>query len=167
MPLIRDITATFFTTLINRLGIRPPFEEGFKISNVVTPVSIVDTDISIPAILTTQPLVAPVSGSQAAPAVNTVIVDAGAVAAAGNYQITFVIGTSAESANRVIAIARRNAANSADIWAVHIKASDGIIPFNLTITLALNERVVVRMGPDDAASALTTYRASVFTNGPL
>jgi len=131
-------------------------------------VSLVDADVALNAVLTSQILGTPISGSQAAPAVNTVIADAGAVSIAGNYQFTFAFATDQETGNREFTIARRNAANGADIWAIQLDASaGGFAPFNLTVTLVASERVVVRMGPTTAATAGSTYHASIFTTGPL
>lgn len=168
MPTLAQITNTFFVSLITRLGVRPPPAEGFLLSNIVQPVTLVDSDISLSAVLTTQILGAPVSGSQAAPAVNTVIADAGALAAAGTYQFTFFLATEGETGNREMVIARRNAANAADVWAASIvAAAGGLAPFNLTMTMGVSERVVVRMGSGLAATGGSNYHASIFTTGPV
>src|SRR2546428_1978470 len=64
MPSLARITNTFFVSLINRLGIRPPPPEGFEISSVVQPVSIVDSDIAIPATVSTTLMDTPFTGGE-------------------------------------------------------------------------------------------------------
>src|SRR5437879_1036974 len=89
-PSLSEITANFFVNLINRLGVRPPPADAFLLSNVVTPVSIVDADISIPAQLTTFLLDVPfTAGELLAPVANTVLADTLAQPA-GNYNV-FII----------------------------------------------------------------------------
>jgi hypothetical protein len=73
MPSIARISNTFFTGLLNRLGIRPPFAEGWEITNLVQPVSIVDSDVAVTAIATTQVLDLASSAGIVAPALNAIL----------------------------------------------------------------------------------------------
>lgn len=147
MPQLARITSTFFTNLITRLGIRPPFSEGFEMSNVVTPVSIVDSDITLQAITTSILLAAPyTAGSSATPAAGTVLADTGAQSA-GNYVILVTYGADfAVSVNtNAFEIQRRDAANAANIWTIMSSIAAGSQGFiqSLNVTLALNERIRV------------------------
>lgn len=145
MPQLARITATFFTTLINRLGIRPPFTDGFEISNVVQPVSIVDSDISISAVTTTQLLDSGfTNGEQAAPAANTVLADSGAQAA-GNYSVIVNLGCIDTANTQTLAIQRRDAANAANIWETRFYCVANTAGINrqwaIRVALSANERI--------------------------
>ena len=117
MPSLSRITSTFFVSLINRLGVRPPPPEGFQISNVVQPVSIVDTDILIPLVVSPAIFGTPATaGEQAAPAANTVLADTGPLAA-GNW--TFIVNINFSDASASFCrdqLQHRDAANAANIW---------------------------------------------------
>lgn len=141
MPSLSQISANFFVSLINRLGVRPPPAEAFLLSNVVQPVSIVDSDISLSAVATTQLLDAPLSaGELVAQAAATVMADTGAMPA-GNYTLFINLGVSG-AGGMDINIVRRNAANTADIWSIYLglpNVYNTQIP--IRVTLNLNERI--------------------------
>lgn len=147
MPQIARITATFFTNLINRLGIRPPFTSGFEISNVVQPVSLVDSDITLSAVSTTITMITPFTqGELAAPAAGTLLADTGAHSA-GNYAFLILVACSNVANSSVdFRIQRRDAANAANIWtqlgATHINSAPNY-QFAGTLTLSANERLRV------------------------
>jgi hypothetical protein len=148
MASLSRITATFFVTLINRLGVRPPPPNGFELISTVQPVSLVDSDITIPTQLTTALLDVPAStGIAASPAAGTVLADTGALPA-GNYNIVVTIGINNAGAGTVgdFSIARRNAANNADVWAqagsVALTGTNFIV-FAGQVRLLLNERIRV------------------------
>src|SRR5256885_292105 len=91
MPSLARITNTFFVSLINRLGIRPPPPEGFEISSVVQPVSIVDSDIAIPATVSTTLMDTPFTGGEiVTPAAGALLADSGSQPA-GNYNVVITI----------------------------------------------------------------------------
>jgi hypothetical protein len=117
MPALAKITQTFFTDLINRLGIRPPFGQGFEISNVVQPVSIVDSGVTLSAISSTQTLDTGFSaGRITSPGANTIFADTGPLPAA-RYAVYLEIGKHVSGTQgQDFAIQRRNAANSGNIW---------------------------------------------------
>jgi len=163
MPFLARITNTFFVTLINRLGVRPPPPEGFELSNVVQPVSIVDSDIAIASVATTPLLGTPGTiGQSAAPADTTVLADSGALAA-GNWDARVVIDSDDNiTTGEFCLIQRRNAADAANIWSQLVWCGGhGRVDFSFRTALALNERIrVVKQGN---AAPGTVYQASVWT----
>jgi len=153
-PFLSNITSTFFINLINRLGVRPPPPAAFLMSNVVTPVSIVDSDISIPATLTTQRLdSASSAGIQAAPAGGVVLADTGAQPA-GNYLVFAMIGTANVGGISDYIVGRRNAANAAYLWrqVFSMNTATGIQQIPMFLTLLLNERIRVETNLATTAS---------------
>lgn len=151
MPSLSQISANFFLNLINRLGVRPPPPEAFLLSNIVQPVSIVDTDVAIPAIATTQLLDAPFTiGNQVAPVINTVLADTGSQPL-GNYSLFVTLACFDAVNSPQLSIQRRNAANGANVWEQFIYATNSIaagpaastwlIP--VRVSLLLNERIRV------------------------
>jgi len=161
MPSLSKISANFFVNLITRLGVRPPPAEAFLLSNVVQPVSIVDSDISIPAVLTTQILDTPfTAGAQAAPAVNFIMADTGAQPA-GNYQLYIFVGTQTAGGGGDFAIERRDAANAANIWtqlASVLPTGSNTFQLSATLKLQLNERLRIRC----TVGAGGTWQASIW-----
>lgn len=145
MPNLARITSTFFTSLLNRLGIRPPFDEGFLMSNVVTPVSIVDSDITLSAVTTTQLLdTVFTAGRLVAPAANTVLADTGAQAA-GNYNVFLLLTVTDGAGVNEFALQRRDAANASNIWSHFFLTQGGavsIVPLNLSLSF----RMVLQAG---------------------
>jgi len=144
---VARITATFFTSLITRLGIQPPFSEGFLMSNTVQPVSIVDSDIVLTAVTTSITQGNPyTAGELAAPAANTVNADTGAQAA-GNYAYRIQIAHNvAANVNYQWRIERRDAANAANIWGQIVSfwtAGTAFQDLSGTLTLAAGERLRV------------------------
>lgn len=167
MPSLSQISNNFFLNLINRLGVRPPPPESFLLSNVVHPVSIVDSDITLSAIATTQLLDTPFTiGASAAPALNTVLADTGAQPL-GNYSL-LVIMTCADPVNSPqFQIQRRDAANAVTIWSQIFYATNSIAGNNfvayvipLRISLLLNERI--RILNSLAGGAGSVYQASIW-----
>lgn len=163
MPQLARITATFFTDLINRLGIRPPFNEGFEISNVVTPVSIVDSGITLSATSSTITLGTPFTAGPlaAATGANTVHADTGAQVA-GTYAVCMMMGADmVVGTYQTYLVQRRNAANAANIWEQQIlfERASGNCLLNFTITLAEGERLRVL---NKVASNFTTEQVSLW-----
>jgi hypothetical protein len=146
MPSLSQISNNFFLNLINRLGVRPPPAESFLLSNVVQPVSIVDADIVIPAVVTSQTLDTPFTvGSQALAAANTVLADTGALVA-GTYLVYVTVGKITGANAMDFRIQRRDAANAVnvwDIWGTCDSASQGFITSQFTAVLLVNERIRV------------------------
>lgn len=146
MPQLARITSTFFISLLNRLGIRPPFDEGFLLSNTVQPVSLVDSDISLQAVSTTINCDTPFSaGAKAAgTAANTVYADTGALSA-GTYAL-FILGGFDMTAGtfETFLLQRRNAANAANIWEQYVimgTGNTGTLAISMTVTLLDQERI--------------------------
>jgi hypothetical protein len=168
MPALGRISEKFFTNLITRLGIKPPFSNGFEMSNVVTPVSIVDQDISLSTVQSPGPLLdLPfTNGDFTAPAVGTVLADTGPQSA-GDYFVRILVGSDGAQNNPLfVEIARRNAANNGDLWKAYVPIGSGsmiTLPFDMVarIRLNVNERLVVRVGPT-AWPAFTAGRANLW-----
>jgi hypothetical protein len=101
-----------------------------------------------------------VSGSETvAPAAGTVLVDSAAVPAAGHYRWRVTAGTD-DTAQNILQIAHRNAANNADV-----ELADFTIPYmgspyiEVTFNMAASERVVVRN--KNVGTAAKTMQASI------
>jgi hypothetical protein len=159
------ITNTFFTNLINRLGIRPPPNQGFNIQDTVVPVSIVDADITVPVAPTGVTLDVGNRFSQgpvATPAANTLLADTGPQPA-GNYLLTILIGGEGDNVQPGFVLARRNAANAADVWASLIAQgqNNNFIFMTVRCVLSLNERMIIRLGPNNAGNGNAT-QATIF-----
>lgn len=163
---LSSISATFFVNLLNRLGVKPPPPDGFDLINTVQPVSIVDSDISIPAV--TAPALIDTCATQgdvAAPVAATLLADAGAVAAGGNFHYVISFCSTFEGNGTTVEVVRRNAANNADIWKIPLSAGVNACAtsiLDLRVTLAANERIIVRMGIQNGAAA-STYHANIWT----
>lgn len=147
MGQLAKISTTFFTGLINRLGLRPPFNEGFLMSNVVQPVSLVDSDITLAAVVTTHTLNLPfTAGQQTNPAANTVLADSGAVLVAGDYFVTILSSVRDNTNPGDIVIQRRDAANAANIWEQRLNgtiAAGFQLTHSLRCSLQASERIRV------------------------
>lgn len=158
------ITSTFFTSVINRLGLRPAFDEGWLVSNVVQPVSIVDSDISLNAVSSTITLDSPFTAGPlaAGTAANTVHADTG-TQSAGRYAALIMIGfDQAAGTYQCFLIQRRNAANAANIWEQQVSVAvntDGYAIIALTINLAAGERLRVL---NKVLSTFTTEQVSIW-----
>lgn len=146
MPQLARITSTFFTDLITRLGIRPPFDQGFEMSNVVTPVSLVDSGIVLNASVSTMTLSTPyTNGDLSSPADLVVWADTGALAA-GTYAVYITCGRYNDGGSAGYRIQRRNAANSASLWqtADVLRAGTGEEVRNFTCRIESGERIRVQ-----------------------
>jgi hypothetical protein len=156
--------STYFVTLINRLGIRPPPALGWTISDEIVPVTIVDSDITLATSSATALLDTDfTAGDLAAPVAGTVIADTGAQPA-GNYFAIIQCGADfGGGAVGSCRIQRRDAANAATLWDMlygQHNVQDSIF-VQLHIALAVNERLRVIVGPT-AYTAGSTVRGSIF-----
>ena len=95
------------------------------------------------------------------PAANAVIADTGALAA-GDYRVSAYLGASgAVGAGKSVVLAHRNAANNADVKILGIcPCGDSGAVAIARITLAANERIVIRAG-SAATVAAEEYGGSV------
>jgi hypothetical protein len=165
MPDLARITSTFFTNLINRLGIRPPFGEGFVMSNVVTPVSLVDSDITIPTVTTPPIFGTPfTTGVNLVPAINTVIADTGPLAAGTWAFLVMISVLDSAGAGAVCDLQHRNAANAANIWDQETYSSTNapcnMQQFVFAKTMAANERL--RAINLTAGTAASRWQVTIF-----
>jgi hypothetical protein len=165
---LTSITNTFFATLLDRLGCKPPPPEGFDLINTVQPVSLVDSDIALPVITTSQLLdTASTIGLQANPAINTVLADTMALPA-GNYLITVLISMADDTVAGAVALQRRNAANADNIWQHVFQSGIGTnigtpnnLQLSLRVRLAVNERIRVMVY--QATGATAKYQATIWS----
>jgi hypothetical protein len=148
MPELVPITNNFFVNLINRLGLKPPPGLGWLFSTVVQPVSLVDSDVTLSAISTTQILDTPFTQGEVASPVGAgaLLADTGAQQP-GNYSIfVMVSGDNAVAWGADVRLQRRDAANAANIWSQEMtlnNAGTSLITLSMTVTLSLNERIRV------------------------
>jgi hypothetical protein len=168
MPTLSKITANYFVGLITRLGVRPPPDGAFELSNIVIPVSIVDTDVPLTSVSSSQLLDTPfTAGPQAAPPINTVLADTGAQNA-GNYLLFLFISLfDSAGAGPMVAFQRRDLANAANIWEQRFYGSasaNGVVPFNLVIPIrgVLGDQQRFRFINLVAGGAGSTYHCSIF-----
>lgn len=166
MPGYFAITSNFFVNLITRLGVRPPPVDGFSLVNTIQPISIVDADIAIPAVVTpplfnTAPFTA---GRLTNPAVNTIIADTGQLAV-GNWAFLIMLAVSDTSAPDIL-IEHRDAANASNIWSQSIFA-DVIAAVDLinrqyviAKSFQVNERLRLRTNVGSGVSS--AYHANIF-----
>jgi hypothetical protein len=159
-PIFRllPIRATAFQNVLSRLGAAPNLG-GFALDTVVTPVSLVDSDVTLNASTSTPLVNVPASNGEIVnPLANARLASTGALPA-GPYSMVFWL--SANAANE-LRIRRRNAADAADIWAFRfgIQGTNGVLVFSLRLLLALNELMVVEVINATAG----TYQAAIFSS---
>jgi D-ribose pyranose/furanose isomerase RbsD len=157
---LTSISATFFTNLLSRLGVKPPPADGFDLINTVQPVSLVDSDIVLPVSGSSQLLDLPfTAGKQTAPGLGTVLADTLAQGV-GSYQLFVQLSVDGLiSAPADLEIARRNAANNADLWVMMAPVGGGTeltLSWNIQVRVQLqaNERIVVRVGAGNVAASV-------------
>ena len=165
MPELVPITNNFFVNLINRLGLKPPPGLGWLFSTVVQPVSVVDSDVTLSAIATTQILDTPFTQGEVASPVgaNALLADTGAQPA-GNYSVFIMVGgDNGVAFGADFRIQRRDAANAANIWSQELLIDSAGTPnfvTSMTVTLATNERI--RVITKAAASVGVSLQASIW-----
>jgi len=153
------IPAPGWLGILNKLGITG-FVRWF-LSDTVVPVAIVDSEVTLNASASTPLVNVPASaGELVAPAAGTRLATTGALPA-GPYSMTFWMGTNDLTNPVAFKIRRRNAADTADVWA-HRFASGGAVftVTSLRLLLAVNELVVIEnVG---AGSVGSVWQASIF-----
>jgi hypothetical protein len=165
MASLSRITGTFFVNLINRLAVRPPPPQGFELSSIVQPVSIVDSDIQLSAILSTLSMDLPATGGEiTSPAALSVLADTGQLAA-GTYNILAILGTDFLAGGATsFRLQRRDAANAVNVWTqLMILQTSGaaFFVFSGTMRFLLNERLRIQ---NNATTATNTVQASIWTS---
>jgi len=164
MPTLANITNTFFVSLINRLGVRPPPSEGFLLSNVIQPVTLVDSDVALAAVTTSQLLNTPFTqGLVVTPGASALLADTGAQSA-GNYLLMIMYSARDATNDPELQLQRRDAANAANIWTQYLFGDYATLQtlhvLSLRVTLQLNERV--RIIVTGAGSAGSRYNANIW-----
>jgi hypothetical protein len=120
------------------------------LTNVVQPVSIVDSDITLSTTSGTPLMDTSFSaGLLVGPAAATVIADTGAQLAGNYFAVVMFSGTEVVNGLSGINLARRNAANAADIWTQSFFANPGALNqvFVIRLILQTNERLRMTVGP--------------------
>jgi hypothetical protein len=158
MPTIARISNTFFTSVLNRLGIRPPFAEGWEITNVVQPVSLVDSDITLNAVTSTQVLDAPSTNGLVAPALNQILASVTAPAD-GEYAV-FLILAVASTASSDVALERVNAGGTT-LWSQAIIVGNSFT-FFIQMRVRLKAGDTLRVRKITAADGSGRYQAAIW-----
>lgn len=142
--------------MLRRLGITQ-FGQ-WLLNDVVSPVAIVDSSITLQATALSQLYGVPATaGELVAPGANTRLADTGPLAA-GNYSVKILVGNG-DAGGGYIRIRRRNAADAADIWVWRVPAAQ--IQVEGRFSLANNERLVVENPV--AGGAGVTFNACIWT----
>lgn len=147
MPLLNKITNTFFVDLINRLGVRPAFIDGFLLSNVVQPVSIVDTNVQFQAVQTSQTLGVPATqGIIASPVgAGVLLADTGPLPV-GIWSFFMMVSSDFGGSGGYgdFFLQRRDAANATNIWTQSLKIGrdgENQVVLGITSEIVANERI--------------------------
>jgi hypothetical protein len=134
------------------------------LSNVIQPVSLVDSDISLNAAVSSPLLNTPFTqGVQTAPAAATLLADTGPFAVATNITATIIWGALIEGSGTGIEIVRRNAANNADVWSQELANGIAVGQSILTLFLVMlaGERLIVRQGAQNGTAG-SKHQASIW-----
>lgn len=147
MPDVYPIQYNVFTGLFERLGIiTPPRVPQFWMSDVIQPVSIVDSNITLQADFANPAQSFATEGVQVAPAANDLLADTGQLEA-GTYTFKCFFNTNEDSSDANITIEHRNAANSAAHWEYrwfHERNTSYDHTFGFTETFLQDERLRIR-----------------------
>ncbi len=149
MPKLWPVLSQGFTAIFTRLGIQAiPAGPQWWLSDTIVPVSLLDSEITIPVVITPSVEIVSSAGIQISAVAGAVLATTGALPA-GDYRfkvlVSFLDGTIANG----FLVAHRNAADAADINMQELQAG---IPqasinflFEQSLTLALNERFRVTL----------------------
>jgi len=144
-------------SILRRLGITGL--RSWYLADVVVPVALVDSEITLTAIAEAQLLGTPASaGELAAPAANTRLADTGPQNV-GNYAALIWMGISEANSLRV---RRRNAADAGDVWSFRLPMAinSTFVLGPIRIFLAQGERLVVENITAGAGGSV--YQAALF-----
>lgn len=157
---LTSITSTFFINLLNRLGCKPPPPEGFDLINTVQPVSIVDVDVPLTAVVEPQ-LQDTVftAGIVATPGAGAVLADTLAQVA-GNYLLSVFVGGTDPTQAPAFDLQRRDAANATSIWTHRFWGMGTTRTYTFQVVLAAGERF--RITAAIAGGAGSASQASIW-----
>lgn len=138
----------------------------FGLSEVVSPVSIVDSRITLTA--NTAPIVftsVSSAGVKINPAINTILADTGALAA-GTYDFKVWVMFQDSAVLTNVEFQHRDAANAANVWTQRLTAGNSAAvhvfeEFELALTFAQSERLRVIVSA--ATTATSQFDANIFT----
>jgi hypothetical protein len=156
------VTAKAFTSMAQRLGLATL--PAFFTSNYIQPVALVDTD-PIPVTVTQVIFDVPFTqGDLASPVAGTLMADTGALAG-GSLNVLVQVGWNAGAGNSAFDIARRNAANNADVWKMinpAVTAANDVVVLPFRLNFLANERLIVRVSAGGGFGV--TVRANIFAS---
>lgn len=116
MPEVFPVNAVTFQNLLRDLQIvAAPRVPVWWLSDTIQPVALVNSQVTLNALVDQSAMQFATNGIVAAPAANALLADTGALDA-GRYLFRVFIGWSDGTLNQQIQLRQRNAANAADIW---------------------------------------------------
>lgn len=152
-----QLPSTELAEFLTQFGVIQPPSLLF-VSNIVRPVSIVDSRITLNAQVTATQWDATTSiGIVNNPAINSMLADTAGLAA-GRYEFEAVIG--GYDVDTWMAIEHRDAANAATLWELLESGNTRFHVHRFTLTLGLNERVRIRVGVGTGAGSQYCGRIS-------
>jgi len=147
MPENFAVTSSSIDSLLRRLEVRlvTPRAPLWELSNVITPVSLVDSGISLRADVQANPFLFATVGILSGPAAGVLLADTGALPAGGYEFKTWL--TSAEPDNTIRAqVEHRNAADAANNWGMlYSTYRNNVVVLEWVETLLTNERIRIAM----------------------
>jgi len=168
MPKIWPILAQGFTNVFTRLGIQAvPAGNQWFLSDTLIPVSLVDSDITLNALVQRPVQVWVSEGVKVAPANNIILADTGQLPT-GTRTFVFLLHAQNNQLSSQWALEHRDAANAATlnsmVFGQDAGGNEGAVDFicEFTIAIAQDERLRVRQVV--TATAASTIQASIFHN---
>jgi len=164
MPKLWPVLSQAFTAVFTRLGIQAvPAGPQWFLSDTIVPVSLVDSDITLDAVVGVRAQTPVSAGVQVAQAAGTILADTGALAA-GTFQFRLLLSVVDGVNDNELQVQHRDAANAANVSEHEIMHTAAVasqnFTYDLTLTLLANERFrVVQRG---AAGAGSRYQASIY-----
>ena len=163
MPEIYPITSNVFPGLLERLGVRltAPRAPLYYLSDVVMPVTIVDSGITFAAVVDPGVQLFATEGQQTAPLINDLLADTGALPV-GNYEFKVWLAHDEQVFGPKVAIEHRDALNTGNIWSHHFYFTNipGFFHFECSVALAEDERLRLRV--EVGATAARVYNGIIF-----
>jgi len=142
MPELFDVSTTSFDSLLIRAQVRllAPRANLWQLSNIVTPVAIVDSGVTLTANVNVGPQLFATEGELFNAAIGALMADTGQLAA-GDWEIQVHVTSDIMASPSAMEHQHRNAANAADIWQFKKWTRGGNDAyFSFRETFLLNER---------------------------
>lgn len=159
MPEIYPVTTNLFPGLLERLAVRltRPVAPLWYLSDTIMPVSLVDSQITLSAIVETTAQQFATEGEQTAPAAGTVLSDTGQLPAGTFNFVAF--GTFLDTINdNGISIGHRDPTNATNNWLFTYRGASANDPtqfrYDWTETVVANERIRLTTAATGGAGSL-------------